>query len=175
MLHRQLTSIPPWSARGRTTVSGAPLTVSQSLFYDTIYELPALTMLEMSHVESLKFYVDMSSAVGSTYEPQMAVRIASVYTPDNDVAVLETPSGHTITIQRSAQTASITMGSGLYAGSTFTLTEEPTTTSARKLRMNSETKKPENRRMARRGSNLSTTGSFELSSGGGDNYNIAGN
>lgn len=158
-----------------TTLSGAPLTVSQTVSTDSLYELPALNMQQMSHIESLKFYVDMSSAVGSTYEPQMAVRFSSAYTPDNDVAVLMTPEAHTITIQRAAKTATIKMGTGPYAGSTFSLTEEPTTSSARKLRMNAETKKPENRRMARRGAYLSSSGSFELSAGGGDNYNIAGN
>ena len=147
-----------------TTLGGSPLTVSVTTELGTLYDLPALGIHEMSNVEGIKFFVTMPSGT-----EQMAVRPSSMHTGDNNVATVMTPEGHVLTIRRAEQTASIVMGVGPHAGTTLPVTADAPA-SARKL-----VEVAENRRMARRGSFLSTSGSFALSSGGAYGHNAAGN
>jgi len=154
------------SAGTMTTLSGSPVAVVPYQEGVPLFDLPALSANEMARVEGLTFLVGMTGG-----SQQMAVKPSSMYTGDNNLAVLMTPEGHTMTIFRSERNATITMGAGPHAGTTFPISDVPVDASARKLEASSK-----NRRQMRRGGNsASSYGGFTGGGMGSTQPNTAGN
>lgn len=152
------------SAGTMTTLSGSPVAVVPYQEGVPLFDLPALSANEMARVEGLTFLVGMTGG-----SQQMAVKPSSMYTGDNNLAVLMTPEGHTMTIFRSERNATITMGAGPHVGMTFPI-GDPVDDLARKLEESSN-----HRRQMRRGRGLSSGSSFSFGSFSSTQPNTAGN
>lgn len=152
----QVTESMPMTGR-----DGTPVSISVTESDLGFWALPTLTAAELAAISTMTAYVDMTTtSVGSWVE--YSTKLAAVYKAGTTMAMLETFTGHVITIDAAAKTASIVM-----SGSTYPMSSDEPASLLRR-RMAAEVEAPTTpghpRRRARRGAFLSTNGAFKMSS-----------
>ena len=82
-----------------TTVSGNPITVSQTTTASGLYTLPTFTMEQLTNIETISGYVDMTDDVNIGHWVPYAAKVSTAYKNAGDeVAYLKTFSGDRIQV-----------------------------------------------------------------------------
>jgi len=143
---------------------GSPVSVETTQSDLNFFALPALSAAELSALTTFQAYVDMSTGpIGSWVE--YSAKLASVYKADDKKAMLETVTGHVLTVDASTKTASLLMNGNTYP----VVVEKPD--SMRRLASDVDSANYHPRRRARRGAFLRTSASFKM----GKSSNRGGN
>ena len=90
---------------------------------------------------------------------EFSAKLATVYKSDDTVATLETVTGHVVTVNAAAKTATLTMN-----GKTYPVVKDAPAAMRRRLEKNylETADRAPNRRSARRGAFLSVAGGFQM-------------
>merc|ERR1711871_1565039 len=92
---------------------GSPVSVETTQSNLGFFALPALSAAELSALTTFQAYVDMRTGpIGAWVE--YSAKLASVYKADDKKATLETVTGHVLTVDASAKTASLLMNGNTY-------------------------------------------------------------
>jgi len=158
-------------------------TANVESFVESIYDLPSVETNQLAYLNDVALYMDMTSkpAIGGVVEATF--KVSGAYKRSDTVAYLVTPNGYTITLDATARTGTVSIDGVDYP----VLEEAPeaTATGGRRLetsddvpvvplysgRQVAEKQINSRRRLARRAAFLSTSGSFNLASGGGADGN----
>ena len=82
-----------------TTLSGNPITVSQTTTASGLYTLPTFTMEQLTNIETISGYVDMTDDVNIGHWVPYAAKVSTAYKNAGDeVAYLKTFSGDRIQV-----------------------------------------------------------------------------
>ena len=137
---------------------GMPISVEATESTLGFFALPALSAAELAALSTFSAFVDMTTGPAAAWV-EFSAKLATVYKSDDTVATLETVTGHVVTVNAAAKTATLTMD-----GKTYPVVKDAPAAMRRRLEKNylETADRAPNRRSARRGAFLQVAGSFKM-------------